>query len=207
MENKAIPTYHNGIVFRSKNEARWALFFDFVHIEYNYEPRFFTVGRIQYRPDFYLPKYDKFAEVKSSVDGIQNSFMAQKLNCVIDYQATEISKGLLLLGAFPYDIRTINTRLKTKWLFWHEGVCCANAYIQQEGSSDDAEILFTKENIDTGDPLPPSASPDIFVEQFSTGVGISLAINKTNSWFSHQNDIFNEIHKANINIDEIEIPF
>jgi hypothetical protein len=34
---KTIPTTYNGIKFRSRLEARWAVFFDSINIKYRYE--------------------------------------------------------------------------------------------------------------------------------------------------------------------------
>ena len=55
MEIKAIETIYNGYKFRSRLEARWAVFFDNAVIEYEYEPEGFDLGGVWYLPDFYLP--------------------------------------------------------------------------------------------------------------------------------------------------------
>jgi hypothetical protein len=53
---KPIETIYNGYRFRSRLEARWAVFFDAAGIEYQYEPEGFELeGGIKYLPDFYLP--------------------------------------------------------------------------------------------------------------------------------------------------------
>ena len=62
---KPIETYYNGYRFRSRLEARWAVFFDSVGIEYQYEPEGFAISNIRYLPDFYLPKADRWVEIKS----------------------------------------------------------------------------------------------------------------------------------------------
>lgn len=62
---KAIETRYNGHRFRSRTEARWAVFFDTAGIPYEYEPEGFMLGDgIQYLPDFYLPTIDVWFEVK-----------------------------------------------------------------------------------------------------------------------------------------------
>lgn len=54
---KAIETEYNGYRFRSRLEARWAVFFDTLEIEYQYEPEGFELkDGSRYLPDFYLPK-------------------------------------------------------------------------------------------------------------------------------------------------------
>jgi len=66
---RAKPTRHNDKVFRSRLEARWAVFFDYLGIQYKYEPEWDEVVcdgfKMQYKPDFYLPKMDLWVEVKS----------------------------------------------------------------------------------------------------------------------------------------------
>lgn len=62
---KAIQTEYNGYKFRSRLEARWAVFFDALNIKYEYEPEGYTLpDGTKYLPDFYLPKSDVHIEVK-----------------------------------------------------------------------------------------------------------------------------------------------
>lgn len=64
-EIKAIETEYNGYRFRSRLEARWAVFFDACGIEYVYEPEGFELGNgLRYLPDFYLPNDDVWIEIK-----------------------------------------------------------------------------------------------------------------------------------------------
>jgi hypothetical protein len=63
---KAIETRYNGYRFRSRLEARWAVFFDVMGWKYLYEPEGFDLNGIWYLPDFYLPADDTWFEVKPS---------------------------------------------------------------------------------------------------------------------------------------------
>jgi hypothetical protein len=69
-EIKAIETYYNGYRFRSRLEARWAVFFDAMGIRYEYEYEGFELQidpnepPIRYLPDFWFPKYKLFGEVR-----------------------------------------------------------------------------------------------------------------------------------------------
>ena len=57
MSIKAIETVYNGYRFRSRLEARWAVFFDALGLEWEYEKEGFDLGGGQYYlPDFYLPQ-------------------------------------------------------------------------------------------------------------------------------------------------------
>lgn len=54
---QAKETIYNGYRFRSKLEAKWAVFFDKLNVTYQYEPEAFRCSDgSQYTPDFYLTK-------------------------------------------------------------------------------------------------------------------------------------------------------
>jgi hypothetical protein len=61
---KAIETIYRGWKFRSRLEARWAVFMDELGVEYRYEPEGFDLDGIRYLPDFYLPKLKCWLEIK-----------------------------------------------------------------------------------------------------------------------------------------------
>lgn len=55
---KAIETYYNGYRFRSRLEARWAVFFDTLGVRYEYEPEGFELDDgTWYLPDFRVKCY------------------------------------------------------------------------------------------------------------------------------------------------------
>ena len=60
---KAIETAYNGCRFRSRSEARWAIFFDTLGIQYQYEKEGYDFDGIRYLPDFWLPDYGCWIEV------------------------------------------------------------------------------------------------------------------------------------------------
>ena len=78
-EIKAIQTEYNGYKFRSRLEARWAVFFDALGVEYEYEPEGFQLpSGARYLPDFRIKCYgtrgdcgdspfDLFIEVKGKM--------------------------------------------------------------------------------------------------------------------------------------------
>lgn len=66
---KAIDTEYNGYKFRSRLEARWAVFFDAVGCKYEYEVEGYELeDGVKYLPDFYLPEYDTYVEIKAYAD-------------------------------------------------------------------------------------------------------------------------------------------
>ncbi|MGZ4881509.1 MAG: hypothetical protein ACXV7G_10670 [Halobacteriota archaeon] len=64
--SRAMQTVFHGIRYKSRAEARWAVFFWTLGIPYEYEPEGFVLGeeKFTYLPDFYLPEQDCFIEVK-----------------------------------------------------------------------------------------------------------------------------------------------
>ena len=69
-EIKAIETEYNGYRFRSRLEARWAVFFDASKIQYEYEPEGFVLSNgDKYLPDFYLPDFELYVEIKPFIRG------------------------------------------------------------------------------------------------------------------------------------------
>lgn len=65
---EALPTEYNGIVFRSQLEAQWAVFFDTLDEKWEYEKQVFQVeADLWYLPDFWLPKQERWIEIKPGV--------------------------------------------------------------------------------------------------------------------------------------------
>lgn len=61
---KAIETVYKGYKFRSRLEARWALYFDELGIEFEYEIEGYEFAGERYLPDFWLPEVDTYVDVK-----------------------------------------------------------------------------------------------------------------------------------------------
>lgn len=76
MTIKAIETVYKGYKFRSRLEARWAVFFDALRIEWQYEVEGFDLDGIWYLPDFWLPKFEDglWIEVKPNLNISNDEF-------------------------------------------------------------------------------------------------------------------------------------
>jgi len=62
-----IETQYKGYHFRSRLEARWAVYFDALDIKWEYEKEGYDLGSAGwYLPDFWLPEASTWAEVKST---------------------------------------------------------------------------------------------------------------------------------------------
>lgn len=61
---KPIETVYHGFRFRSRLEAKWAVFFDEIGVNYHYEPEGFDLDGEWYLPDFYLDDFGIYVEIK-----------------------------------------------------------------------------------------------------------------------------------------------
>lgn len=104
---KAIQTEYKGYLFRSRLEARWAVFFDACRVKWEYEPEGFYLGNgLLYLPDFLLhncagrcPK-DLYVEVK----GKMNEADARKIlqfSGITDPYSNDITNPILVVAGIP----------------------------------------------------------------------------------------------------------
>ena len=98
MDIKPIETEYNGYRFRSRLEARWAVFFDSLKIKYEYEQEGFQLpnGK-KYLPDFYLPEEEYYIEVKGDNDHLYDDL--QRIAEFVQYKCTSV----MILSNIPYD--------------------------------------------------------------------------------------------------------
>lgn len=61
---KVIKTQYDGYSFRSRLEARWAYFFKELGIDYDYEREGYELSIGWYLPDFWIPEWESFIEIK-----------------------------------------------------------------------------------------------------------------------------------------------
>lgn len=85
---KPIETVYKGYRFRSRLEARWAVFFDTLGLKWEYEKEGFDINGKWYLPDFYLPDLDLWIEIKPLTNGIFFDYQIKKI-----YLAGKISKN------------------------------------------------------------------------------------------------------------------
>lgn len=71
MSVRVIETTYHGVTYRSRLEARWAVFFDALHLHHEYEAEAFTDGNRSYLPDFHVPSLKTFFECKPEYPGLE----------------------------------------------------------------------------------------------------------------------------------------
>ncbi|HEX9086733.1 MAG TPA: hypothetical protein VF867_04325 [Arthrobacter sp.] len=104
---KALEVLYSGKVFRSRLEARWAVFLDLMQVNWDYEPCHYEIGPdLYYLPDFYLPDLQLWLEVKGA-PYLDSASMAKCLGSVAGPQPIPLreypytpSEKLLLVGPF-----------------------------------------------------------------------------------------------------------
>lgn len=100
---QAIETHYNGYRFRSRLEARWAVFFDALEIAWSYEVEGLRVTHsgkktIYYLPDFWLPDWGLFVEIKPTYD-IEKTEL-YKMVSVVAHSESQVEL-LILRGPDP----------------------------------------------------------------------------------------------------------
>ena len=107
MHIKAIETSYKGYRFRSRLEARWAVFFDALGIKWEYEPEGFELPSGRYLPDFFLPGFSHpkgmFVEVKPVLPSELENTKAREL--------AELSRCHVLMA--------VGTPDATDYCVWH----------------------------------------------------------------------------------------
>lgn len=92
MNLKPIETIYNGYKFRSRLEARWAVFFDELKIEYQYEVEGFNLHYSGwYLPDFYLPLYQAYMEIKPFPENPLHRYRPEIFNKEASQKTRELS--------------------------------------------------------------------------------------------------------------------
>ena len=104
---KAIETEYDGHRFRSRLEARWAVFFNAVGLTYEYEIEGFEMDGTRYLPDFYIPNLNRWFEIKGKPLSLGE---IKKCEEFCPYWITELMR-------------------RSYWrFFWNFGVCMGMAF-------------------------------------------------------------------------------
>lgn len=144
---KPIETRYAGCLFRSRLEARWAVFFDTLGIEWQYEAQGYECttrcqlsgdgydNRFRYLPDFWLPGLGLHAEVKAS---LTEPDLRRLLDAAADL--SENGHDLVIFGQIPrpwpgpYETHRTGTMCVVPWrCHLHKGTLYAERWLNQPG--------------------------------------------------------------------------
>ena len=105
---KAIQTEYKGYRFRSRLEARWAVFFDACGVTWEYEPEGYDLGNgLHYLPDFLLHDVkgraagDLYVEVKGRMTEMDARKIARFSNVRITDYGAKVENPILVVGQIP----------------------------------------------------------------------------------------------------------
>jgi hypothetical protein len=140
---KSIQTRYAGCHFRSRLEARWAVFFDHAGISWEYEPQGYVIepyashntdaganisgpyGPTPYLPDFLLPDCGTWIEVKGDSRGIDLPLMEAACRQLPDRAGA--GPRLMILGPIP------EPTIVGDWA-WHAFSPCSGPCCEREPS-------------------------------------------------------------------------
>ena len=121
-----IETVYGGCRFRSRLEARWAVFFTRLGLDWEYEPQGFVVGQTfgrprNYLPDFHLPTLGLYAEIKpAAADQVDPDGVARWEDFAGEVATLwEHSRSAMLCGPIP-DPDTVDQYGPPRAARWYE---------------------------------------------------------------------------------------
>lgn len=107
MSLHAIQTEYSGYLFRSRLEARWAVFFDALKLHWEYEPEGFELGKgVRYLPDFrithpcYVPFYVEVKPAKLALTKKESSKLWKFIELIAN---DEQDGGFLIVRGDPLE--------------------------------------------------------------------------------------------------------
>lgn len=115
---KAIDTLYKGNYFRSRTEARWAVYFDALGVRWEYEKEGYNLGDgIYYLPDFWFPDDDMYGEVKGEYCIAENDMQKVRRLCEQSKKTVCLFIGIpdrTVCTNFRFDTETMEAELRDR---------------------------------------------------------------------------------------------
>jgi hypothetical protein len=99
---KPIETIYKGYRFRSRLEARWAIFFQEIGLKWQYEIEGFEGEGFKYLPDFYLPTINTWIEIKPFMPDKKEINKLSKFTDALHTDYPEAWQSVYLIIGNPY---------------------------------------------------------------------------------------------------------
>jgi len=144
-EIKAIETHYDGYRFRSRLEARWAVFFNAVGLEYEYEKEGFELSR-RYLPDFWLPQLECWIEIKGEHITERDITLCKELAEHTDttvYLIEKLPSSKPFAIYFPREYEYETGHL-SRDCYWVESPCCRKIYIDDSTLNNEGYFNYGK---------------------------------------------------------------
>ena len=93
MSIQVIPTHYNGITYRSRTEARWAVYFDCLRLNHDYEKEGYDLDGEWYLPDFNVE--NMIVEIKGQEPTLHEKTKARNLG-------QYLKKAIIILIGSPH---------------------------------------------------------------------------------------------------------
>ena len=171
---RPIETVYNGYRFRSRLEAKWAVYFNKLQIPYVYENEGFIIGdKVCYLPDFYLRSMNAFVEIKpESITSDELRDAKYKLESLCE---NEHKFGLLCVGD-PYDndISIYGNIATRKVNVHHEYVWLPAEFII--GAEVRIDEIYIRKMFDVGIVVGRRCEDIEFISPCGTDLGINTVI-------------------------------
>lgn len=160
MEINAIETRYAGHRFRSRLEARWAVFFDALGVKWQYEPQGYIIKvgerEVPYLPDFFLPSLKTWVEVKGSRDHLDPDLLEAAVDArrgLPTLDGTDRIR-LLILGPIPEPGKT--------WLHWRVEMDYLRCFCDSCPAAvpEYTRVFFAPVDRKAGESFPPDLLPD-----------------------------------------------
>jgi hypothetical protein len=104
---KPIETSYKGYLFRSRLEARWAVYFDALSLSWDYEPEGFDLDGVWYLPDFLVKTpqgEDMWVEVKP--EGVTSDEKFERFYKALNPDRYSITTRVYLVSGTPHKVLT-----------------------------------------------------------------------------------------------------
>lgn len=126
---RSIEAIYDGYRFRSRTEARWAVFLKTLGVSFQYEAEGLDLDGAWYLPDFWIADWDGFVEVKNDKsDPLAGFYICVKLS--------ELSgKRVLLINGVPSDYTMLAWNIDGEFAPARFSQCrkCTAVYIEEHG--------------------------------------------------------------------------
>ncbi len=97
---RALEATYKDQRFRSRLEAKWCIFWDALAVRWEYEPEALELDGFAYIPDFWLPDYKVWVEIKGT---IHNDEAGGQMVLKASELARQSSRPVILCFHEPYD--------------------------------------------------------------------------------------------------------
>ena len=162
---KAIETRYKGYRFRSRLEARWAVFFDALGVPWEYEKEGYRLPSGLYLPDFWLPKQACWIEVKGDEPSDLELQLASELGEKTESRAF-VFHGSLFLPDDSFSPPAPSAYFDGDYPYcWCECLQCRSVGISFDGRSDrlpckECYFCAMRRKGDTENPCPKHGEGD-----------------------------------------------